>query len=215
MRFTYRGALVALTAVLAMSLGSVASASAAECPGSGEGVVLCSGGHVLEGTFPYTGTQTNFEITFVGWGAPTCTTAKSSGQLVAAKSSVEIKNLVVEWSSCSLAGHASCKVKPIVFGSKGTGLNGIFAGTGEVSLSAAEGELFAEVSITGCEQENVFKVKGHQVCSLPGSTTEAVTHTVSCTTGGSHLKWGAKEATLRSHEEFKLTSGKAFSLQKS
>jgi hypothetical protein len=191
-----------------------ASASAAECPGTGEGVVLCSGGHVLEGTVPFTGTQTYFELSLTGWGSPTCSTAKSTGDLVATSNSVEIKNLLIEWSNCKIAGRPSCKVAPILFGSKGTGLTGLITSTSGVTFSPSEGKQYAEIEVSVCEQEVELKVKGSQACSLPNSTVESVTHQVSCTASGSKLTWGDGAATLHSTEEFKLTSGKAFSLQR-
>ncbi|HEY2141659.1 MAG TPA: hypothetical protein VGG98_06335 [Solirubrobacteraceae bacterium] len=215
MRFINRSVFAALVAVLAMSVIGSASASAAECPGTGTGVVLCSGGHVQEGTFAFTGTESNFEIEFSGWGKPTCSTAKATGQLVATKGGVEIKSYVIEWSGCSLAGHPSCKVGPIVFKGNGTGLKGLFATTSKVTLSPMEGRQLTEVSIVGCEQEALFKVTGEQVCSLPNSTVEAATHQISCAVGGSKLKWGTKEAVLALTETFKLSSGKAFSFQQS
>jgi hypothetical protein len=215
MRRISRSMLVALLAILVVGVAGSASASAAECPGTGSGVVLCSGGHVQEGTFVFTGTESGFEIAFPGWGKPSCTTAKATGQLLATKSSVEISSYIIEWSGCYLAGHATCTVNPVVFKGGGTGLKGLFANTNKVTLSPIAGRQLTEVSITGCEQEVLFKVTGDQICSLPSSTVEATTHQISCATSGSQLKSGTREVTLALTETFKLSSGKAFSLQQS
>jgi hypothetical protein len=101
--------------MLALSAVGTASASAAECPGTGEGVVLCSSGHVQEGTFAFTGKQIGTkELEIEGLGKEQCGSAKSTGELVATKSGVEVKDDVIEWPNCEVVGHAGCKVNPII-----------------------------------------------------------------------------------------------------
>ncbi|HEY2141691.1 MAG TPA: hypothetical protein VGG98_06495 [Solirubrobacteraceae bacterium] len=207
----------ALLAVLAMSAIGAASASASECPGTGEGVVLCSGGHVLEGTFAFTGSKkasTGAKFNVVGIVSLQCEGQTSKGQLVATKTHVEMTNLVIERPGCKLEGHATCKVKPLVFGIS-PGLKGVLSSTSEISLSPMTGELFSEVSITQCEQEYSAKVTGQQKCKLAKSTAEAVTHEEVCASSESRLKAGTRIVELEFTEEIKLSSGQSFSLQRS
>ena len=205
---------VALIAIFAVAVGASASAAAAECPGTGEGVALCSGGHELEGTFAFTGKSVGAkQVEVGGLAGPTCTASKASGQLVATKGSVEVADLSSEWSKCSITGEASCKVKPIVLGEDG-GFSSVLANPGELTLSRLTGNPFAVVSISGCLKSTEWTVRGIQRCKLPSSTVEALAHEILCQKSGSELKVGAKAASLESEEEITLVSGKEFSLQK-
>jgi len=207
--------------MLALSGIATASASAAECPGTGEGIELCSGGHVMEGTFAFTGKEVvgpekRFEL--VGIMSLTCHSATSKGELVASKGKLEIIHDSGEWVGCQLVNHASCKVKPITFG-PGAGLKGAIASAGEIDelkLSPAEGERkpFAEFGVTGCEQELSGKVTGTQTCKLPHSIrSEAAKHELECNSGELALKYGNRQVVVAIRETIELSSGKAFSLQ--
>jgi hypothetical protein len=208
----------ALLAVLALSGLSVASASASECPGSGEGVELCSEGHALEGTFAISNkTKSGGSIYIEGIMSLQCSTTKSKGQIVAGKGRVEITSDVIEWTGCSLSGHAGCKVKAMILG-MGPGLHGgisLVGEIGEVTLATSEEKQpFTEVSVTGCEQEYEGKVLGTQKCKLARVTTEAVGHEVSCTGSESRLKLRTRTVELEFHEEIQLSSGVKFSVQR-
>jgi hypothetical protein len=200
--------------MLALSGIATASASAAECPGTGEGVVLCSGGHVQEGTFAFTGKKTvgnNSEYEVQGIMKIFCGISTSKGQFVATKGHVEITNLVIDNPSCYLTG-TSCKVKPLIFGIA-PGLKGVLTGTTEIELSPMSGTQFAEISVSECEHEYQAKVTGSQKCQLALSTIEAVTHEEICTASGSKLHAGTKQVVIEFAEEIKLSSGAKFSLQ--
>jgi hypothetical protein len=213
MRFINRSMLVALLALSVTGSVAAGSASASECPGTGEGVVLCSGGHVQEGTFAFTGASTSGSFNVVGIMSIQCGSATSKGQFVATKSGVEITDYVIERPGCQLVGHAGCKVKPLIFG-LGSGLKGVLASSSEIKLSPMTGEQFSEVSVSGCEQEYQAKVTGSQKCKLPASTAEATTHEVNCAISESSLRAGSHSVELGLVEKIKLTSGKSFSLQR-
>ncbi len=210
---------VTIIAIFAVAALGTASASAAECPGTGEGVVLCSGGHVLEGTIPFTGKATPSEHRFEVAGVLTvgCEKFTSKGQFLATNASVNISQEYIEWSGCKLLGHSACKVKPLTFG-VGSGLHGVVGLVGtlaETTVAAAESRLpVAQLSITGCEQEYEGRVTGTQKCELPNATSEATKHGLSCLAQGSELKVNGRAATLTDGEEIALSGGQAFSLQR-
>jgi hypothetical protein len=217
MRKNYKAVLIGLLVVLAVSVAASASASAAECPGTGSGVVLCSGGHVLEGTIPFTGKKkpgSGSEYEVEGVMKIVCTGSTSKGNYVATKTGVEVTDLVIENPGCSLSGHPTCTVKPLVFG-LGSGLKGALASPEQITLSAMGEASFSEISVTGCEQAYTKKVTGTQKCSLPKSTTEAAKHEVVCEVPGGELFAGTKKVHIAFTEEIALASGKQFSLQKS
>jgi hypothetical protein len=213
-----RTALPVLSTVLA-ALGAAtlpASASAAVCPGSGSGVVLCSGGLVQEGTFGFTGVHkagTAISLEVAELMNIECTTTSSKGQFVGTGSSVEANNLVVEWSGCVVPGHAGCKVTPIKFG-VGSGLKGSLVGTGEIKLSPMEGTKYSELIVRGCSTPFEAPIEGSQSCSLPESTVEATKHVEVCAPAGSRLTAVHHTVNVIYYEEIGLSSGKAFSFQK-
>jgi hypothetical protein len=210
------------TMLVVFALGAVASASAsaAECPGTGTGTQLCSGGKALEGTFAFTGKQqfgTTKIFNIVGVMSLDCSGLTNKGSLVATKSTVEVTKDIIEWSNCKLEGQPLCKVAPLVFGTT-TGLAGLLTlsgEVGEVTFSAAKGSPFGLVSVTGCEHEFEGKITGTQKCTWPSGTVEAVKHKEVCTASGSKLRTNGFETTIFVNEELELTSGKAFSLQRS
>jgi hypothetical protein len=221
MRSKFSTAFAVLVAAIALGAVAAASASAAECPGTGEGVELCSGGHVLEGTFEFvgkhkTGTTAQFKIEAIM--SLECTNTTSKGKLVATPGKVEVTGQSMEWTPCPFIGHAGCKVNPLKFGSGTGGLHGAWTNKGEfdeVALSSTGKAPFGEISITGCEQELEGKITGVQKCAFPsGIASEATSHVETCEPHGSELKYGTKIFELRNTEEISLTSGKAFSLQK-
>jgi hypothetical protein len=221
MRFISRGALLALGAALVMSALATASASASECPGTGEGVALCSGGHVQLGSFAFTSKRasgsTELVFEYVGLLRITCTTSKGSGELVATTGHVEVVKDVIEWTGCSIAANPACKVSPFRFGMFG-GLKGSFALVGtlaEITVTGAENEKFGEIHITGCELEREGTIKGTQKCSISKATSEAATHEFLCQSANSKLHIASTSVSINSHEEISLTSGNSYSLQRS
>ncbi|HEY2141953.1 MAG TPA: hypothetical protein VGG98_07835 [Solirubrobacteraceae bacterium] len=222
MRLISRGAFVALAVVLLAGVVGSASASAAECPGTGSGVALCSGGHVQEGTFAFTGKQNrSYTLEPEGLGKWTCESGGGSkGQFVATKGKVEITGLVIRTADCHLAG-TTCTVKPVIFDGgnptgSGPGLGGVLPNAGAVTLSSpAKGEPFTELITTNCVQAGTLKIKGKQVCSLPSSTVEASTHQLTCDASGSKLATGSRSVFVTLGETIELSPGKVFSLQQS
>jgi hypothetical protein len=75
-------------------------------------------------------------------------------------------------------------------------------------------ELFIQITITNCALEGKFKVKGKQTASLPSQSTEATTHEVVASSGGSSLKFGTEVATFEGTQTIKLESGKKYSMAK-
>jgi hypothetical protein len=217
MKIRHAIGLMLLLGALVLSAVGPASASAAECPGTGTGVVLCSGGHVQEGTFGFTAKAKKLSVNSNAIGTIECTgSTGGSGQFVATKSTVEMTKLIIEWGGCTLPG-TTCTVQPIVIG-VGLGLHGAMtlAGKlGEVTLSTAtERTEFAKIKITGCTQAIEGKITGTQVLQLPLSTSEATIQ--SAQAGVSHLSaFGGKAVIVLFNGELELSSGKAFSFQKS
>jgi hypothetical protein len=211
-------ALAVILAALVLGVIGSASASAAECPGTGEGLALCSGGHALEGTFEFTSKHKSLtaeQFTISGIMTLSCSTSTGKGDIVATKTHVEVTKDIIEWSQCKLGGHANCKVKPFVFGGT-TGLNGALSETGEIGqiiFSSPVKETWGEISVIGCEQEYEGKVTGTQKCQISRATTELAVHEVVCSPTGSSLKVHLTQAEMTNSEELQLTSGKAFSLQ--
>jgi hypothetical protein len=211
----FRIASLTLVSALGIAAANVVSASAAECPGTGEGVALCSGGHVLEGTFPFTGKRipgTGAEYEVEGIVKVECTGITTKGEFVATKTMVEARNVVIANNGCTLNGHANCTVKPLVFG-LGSGLKGTFANVSEVTWSSQTSEPFAEISITNCLQEFHAKVVGSRACKWTNGTTEATIHKDECYTGNNLRTSTGKIVYFSWSEELALTSGKAFSFQ--
>jgi hypothetical protein len=201
--------------MLALSGIATASASAAECPGTGEGLELCSGGHTLEGTFEFTGKAAGAKFKIESIGSYECAGIKSKGKFTTAPGKVEVTGQSMEWLSCHV--NPTCQFHPLVFGG-GAGLHGIWAnkaGTDEITLSTVGTAPFGELLVTGCEQEMEGKITGAQKCKLPHATTEAATHEVVCEFSGSELQYkpGFRRFYMQVSEEVKLSSGKAFSLQ--
>lgn len=215
MRFIPRTALVALVAALtvgALAAGS-AAASAAECPGTGSGVALCSGKHALEGTFAFTGKYTSgtaLKLEVPDFPYIYCDSTASTGQFVASKGRLEMSGTAIEWSQCEPSlDQGSCEVKPLSFtGSAATLLN-----TSEVMLPLAGKLIIKGRPGNTCELAGEYALKGEQKCKLPGSTLEALAHRRECLPTGSTMKFAGKAAHLEFTEEISLSPSKEFSLQ--
>jgi hypothetical protein len=227
----------------ALSAVPVASASAAECPGTveGGGVVLCSEGHEQIGTFAFTGQQkagtpmTVFHRETSENLVMTCGSAKlSKGSFIGESGGkLKISGLYIEYGECRVKEPISCVVKSsiIVDGGTGTGtgpgLGASLKNASEVKLVGDDNELQEEntrwttynvTSKSGetCPNTSERRVKGSATCMLPESTVEAVTHVVKCENKpeDDRLYDAGYHAEFELTAEVKLTSGKKWSLQK-
>jgi hypothetical protein len=212
MKYASRVVVLALGAALALCALGTGSALASECPGTGTGLELCSEGHALTGTFEFTGKGGPAIAGIESIGTWNCATTTSKGKFVAAVGTVEVAGQTMEWH-CALSG---CKFNPLRFGTGTGGLHGAWGSKGEydqITLAAASGSPFGELSITECEQERNNKITGEQSCQLRNPKVEATSHTVECLASGGALKAGTKRFTMEGSETVSLASGKAFSLQ--
>jgi hypothetical protein len=227
MRSMRRMVVVALAAVCVVGAVASASASAAECPGTGEGVALCSGGHALEGSFAFTGKMApgaGAWIEVTGFGRIPCSST-STGTLVAGKGKLEVTGLVLHWTGCKvLTAETTCQVKQILWDGyqglgTGPGLSGLVANTNEVTLSSTSpNHQLTTNYIEGkagktCLLAGEYVITGKQTCALPNSTVESLAHILECKTTGSKLTWAGKSMQMWTEEELQLSSGKTYSLQ--
>jgi hypothetical protein len=241
MRFITKATLIGCMAVGVMSLVPVASASAAECPGTteGGGIALCSEGkEQKEGTFAFTGQQKAGTLTdpfnVQSWTNPEfeCKgSAKlSKGSLVAKSGKLELTGLYVEFEKCAITSSdsADCELASpsiLVVGGTGSGsgpgLKSTVSSTAELWLkSGAANYRWTSYTIRGrenreCDQAyESNQVKGEAKCLLPESTVEAVTHVLKCEKKSNELQSSAGTVDFELTAELKLASGKKWSLQK-
>jgi hypothetical protein len=228
--------LVALLGVVLLGAVGPVSASAAECPGTveGGGIALCSEGHELKGSFAFSGQKQSGTsadpFNLVGGGIPltvSCSSAKfSKGSFVATAGKLEISGLYIEYGGCTVSSdEADCEVTPITVDGgegKGTGpgLSASLTSTAQVTLlGGGANKRWTIFRVKGkpghtCSATWEARIRGNATCSLPGSTTEAITHVVKCEYGKSELTNSEQQAGFELTGEVKLTSGKAWSLQK-
>jgi hypothetical protein len=231
--------LVALMAMLAVGAVASASASAAECPGTveGGGIALCSGGHEQKGTFAFTGVQKSetFSDPFnlEGGGIPLTVSCGalvklSKGSFVASSGKLEISGLYLNYGECTVSSdEAECEVAThaiTVDGAEGvgtgSGLSASLASTAEVTLlgggASRKWTRFVVKSKPGhtCSSSRTELPRGQVTCGLPESTVEAVTHVLKCQFGKSELTSSGLAVGFELTGELKLSSGKAWSLQK-
>jgi hypothetical protein len=244
MGFMSRSVFVVLVAVFAMSVAGVASASAAECPGTveGGGIALCSEGHEQRGSFAFSGEQRSGSLQKIfepSNSVPVeigCSsrTKLSKGTLVASSGGkLEISGLHLEYGQCGLisADKTTCELTKstiLVDGGEGTGtgpgLSASFASTAEVTLLGGgtlhNWTVIKLRSVEGktCASSWEAKARGSVKCTLPESTIEAVTHILTCenTKVDGQLFNGVNSEPLGYYltAEVKLASGKKWSLQK-
>jgi hypothetical protein len=230
---------VALSALCVVGAVASASASAAECPGTveGGGIALCSGGHEQKGTFAFTGAQKagTFSDPFnlVGGGIPLTVSCNglvklSKGSFVASSGKLEISGLYLNYGECTASSdEADCEVAAgaiTVDGAEGAGtgpgLSASLASTAEVTLlgggASRKWTKFVVRSKPGhaCTSSRRAEIRGVATCGLPESTVEAVTHILKCEFGKSALTNSGLQAGFELTGELKLSSGKAWSLQK-
>jgi hypothetical protein len=235
MRSIFKSALAALVAVCAVSAVGVASASAAECPGTveGGGIALCSGGHEQKGSFAFTGVQkagTSYDVFRDEFNNQTIRCASSiklsKGTFTATTGKLEVSGLDIEYGKCQDGtDEADCEVTSITVDGgegKGTGpgLSANLTSTAQVTLTGGgTGQKWTEFRIRSkeghtCAGNFEWKVKGTATCSLPESTVEAVTHILKCEELKSELRNFGIKVGFELTAELKLSSGKAWSLQK-
>ena len=235
MRLTLTGAF--LMAVL--STVPVASASAAECPGTveGGGVALCSEGHEQKGTFAFTGQQksgsamTVFHVVTSGSPIVGCASAKlSKGSFIGESGGkLKLSGLDIEYEKCEVESPASCVIaSSLTVNGGGPGLGASLKNTSEVSLVGDDNELeeenrrWTDINIKSKSGETCPAtwegwVKGKATCKLPSSTTESVTHVLECVSKGKEipeLTFAGYQVEFVLTAELKLASGKKWSLQK-
>jgi len=240
MRFITKATLIGCMAVGVMSLVPVASASAAECPGTteGGGIALCSEGHEQKsGTFAFTGQQksgtlsdpfnvASWDTTFECGGS----VKLSKGSLVAKSGKLEITGLYLEYEKCKLTSsdEAECELgSPSILVDGGTGsgsgpgLTSAVSSTAELWLkSGAKNRRWTSYTIRSREGSTCAQAyESNQVtnetkCQLPESTVEAVTHVLKCEKKGDELTSTAGSVEFELTAELKLASGKKWSLQK-
>jgi hypothetical protein len=224
MRSTYRKALALPVVILAMSAIGVASASAAECPGTGEGVALCVEGKKQTTNAPFVaekkaGTEGHMYIEGEGWGFE-CKKAAVSGEFNATGLSLAIEKTTIAYSECkvnsSVKNEEKCQIKSFT-----AEISGSFIGheTGSVVFTGSKsGETWAEITVTGAGCTIVITkapITGKQTCRLPAVGTELVTHEFQCGSEGSNLKFEGRSFGLQLTESMKLVSAKSWSLQRS
>jgi hypothetical protein len=239
MRSMFRSVLVALMAVFAVGAVASASASAAECPGTveGGGIALCSGGHEQKGTFAFTGVQKSgtFSDPFnlVGGGIPLTVSCGalvklSKGSFIASSGKLEISGLYLNYSGCTVSSdEVDCEVAAgaiTVDGAEGAGtgpgLSASLASTAEVTLlGGGTSRKWTKFVVRGkpghaCTTSRTETPRGQVTCGLPESTVEAVTHILKCEFGKSELTSSGLQVGFELTGELKLSSGKAWSLQK-
>jgi hypothetical protein len=237
MKSVMRVVFLAGLALLALGGIAAASASAAECPGTveGGGIALCSGGHEQKGTFAFTGQQQAgsfadpFNVTGFGTTVGCGTVKLSKGAFVAgAGGKLEVAGLYLEYPNCTVSSdEADCEVAGgliTVDGleGKGTGpgLSAQLTSTSETDLlgggTKSYWTFYRIKSKAGhtCGSTWEAKVRGNAKCGLPSSTVEAVTHILKCEYAKSEILNSGDAAGFELTAEIKLSSGKAWSLQK-
>ncbi len=237
MKSAMRAVLLTGLAMLAVSAGTAVSASAAECPGTveGGGIALCSEGHEQKGSFAFTGQQQAgsfsdpFNVIELGTTVGCGTVKLSKGSFVAgAGGKLEITGLYLEYPNCTVTSDAAdCEVAGgliTVDGleGKGTGpgLSAKLTSTSETDLlgggTKSYWTFYRIKSKAGhtCAGTWEAKVRGNAKCSLPSSTAEAVTHILKCEYAKSEILNSGDAAGFELTAEIKLSSGKAWSLQK-
>ncbi len=233
MRLISRGALLALGAVLAMSLAGVASASAAECPGTveGGGIALCSEGHELHGTFAFSAKRVPGSAYLVPFGYSEDPYEVTCGSVNLSKGSFEalsggklnVAGLYIEYGGCAVPTPEHCEIangKILVDGGEGTGsgpgLSAAVTSTSTLTLvGGGKKELWTDYVIRSfngtCAGASENQVKGSAKCKLAESEREAVTHVFTCE--AAELK-DIGRARFSLMIEVQLASGKPWSLQK-
>ncbi|HTD08620.1 MAG TPA: hypothetical protein VK680_06990 [Solirubrobacteraceae bacterium] len=225
--------LVALLAMLVLSAVTSASASASECPRAGESIALCSGHLEMKGSFAFSGEQQPETSMDVFNAQPytnsviECGQVKfSKGDFVAAAGKLEIANLYLEYKNCIDASDpVDCEVTPLtVDGGEGTGtgpgLSATLTSTAQLTLlgggTASKWTKFNARSKPGhtCAGTYEWRVSGSATCKLPESTSEAVTHLLKCEESGDVLHDTSGHVGFYLVAEVKLSSGKAWSIQK-
>jgi hypothetical protein len=227
---------VTLIAVLAMSVVGSASASAAGCHGATKKVItLCVNeeAQVGEVTFKATKTlATSFSLgLFNGEIVVECKTENSKGVFNAAKESLTVGKLVVEFTGCTVAqASTTCEVTGghlILDGGEGTGtgpgLQGTFAEgePGQITLTGPKG-LLGRVGIKSLPGKTCAvahassSITGTQKCEIPSNAVEALAHAMNCNGTGSSLEWSGYHAYFTASQELKLRGeaweGKKWSL---
>jgi hypothetical protein len=237
MKSAIRAVLLAGLAMLALSGVAAGSASAAECPGTveGGGIALCSGGHEQKGTFAFTGQQKAetfadpFDIPALATRVACGTVKLSKGSFVAGTGGkLEITGLYLEYPHCIVTSDPSeCEVAGGLITVDGLEGKGTGPGLSAQLTSTSETDLlgggtksywtFYRIKGTAghsCAGSWEAKVRGNAKCSLPSSTVEAVTHILKCEYAQSEILNSGVEAGFELTAEVKLSSGKAWSLQK-
>ncbi len=224
----------------ALSAVPIASASAAECPGTveGGGVALCSEGHEQKGTFAFTGEKkagtemVMFRLENSSNIVWTCGSAKlSKGSFIGESGGkLKISGLYIEYGKCQVLAPASCEVTSsiVVDGGHGTGsgpgLGASLKSASEVTLAGDDNELeeenlnWTEYTLKSkvgetCALSGVVPIRGKTVCKLPESTVESVTHILKCEESDRLTSRGTPVRWALT-AELKLSSGKKWSLQK-
>jgi hypothetical protein len=239
MRSMCRTVVVALSAVCVVGAVASASASAAECPGTveGGGIALCSGGHEQKGTFAFTGVQKSESYSdpfnLEGGGIPLTVSCNglvklSKGSFVATSGKLEISGLYLSYGECGVSSdETDCEVTThaiTVDGAEGAGtgpgLSASLASTAEVTLlGGGTSRKWTKFVVRGkpghaCTTSRTETPRGQVTCGLPESTVEAVTHILKCEFGNSALTSSGLQVGFALTGELKLSSGKAWSLQK-
>jgi hypothetical protein len=197
-----------LVAAAVFAVGSVSSASAAECKKEAtKKFVLCLGEPLTltEGSFPVTlGNDTTHSYVFKAVNvAITCDTVmnKGGGEIVSASGATSFKGLVIEFTECTVPEPPHCSVSEPI---KTEPLKGTFLARGEVEFTPESGNLFAAVKFNSsggtCLVAGNGKVTGSpvgkgQVCTAALEVTRE-NQLFECLTTGSHLKLGEEAATF-------------------
>lgn len=120
-------------------------------------------------------------------------------------------SFIIDFSGCKVVGHANCTVANVstldIVGSS----NGLEGTALDLNFSPEAGTTFAEVHITGCEQEAIIKVKVAaekaigQLCTLLEEETEKAVALIQCLQAGSvGLLVGGQEAKFETTQEVGL-----------
>jgi hypothetical protein len=215
----------AMLAVFAVTAVASASASAEACPHEGAETTLCIGGNrAAAGSYGFEGTLLGAESSLLEVASIPlhiqCSHVVTTGtldQTAPALGDVNVLVATLVFTECTiLPPHEACTVKQPIEVKPLEGLVLEESSVFDVNFKPA-GTEFVALIISNCGVLNgTYKVTGEQLCTLPGSETEATEHTLECPHTGSNLLVAEKAGTFELKPlTYKLTgaeAGKAFSV---